>query len=247
MPMTFKIQNWKLAVLALIFFCLFISLGCWQLSRANQKKILLKAFTARTLASPLTARDLNKKNDLRFYQATVTGMFDNEHTFLLDNKIFHGKVGYEIYTPFKIDELATPILIDRGFVPLGRDRNTLPAIRPILGKVTITGMLNQPPAYVSLGNISDTAQIKWPLRIQYANLDELSTLLKSPLFPYILNLAPTDPAAYSVEWQVVTMSPEKHMGYAVQWFALALTLLILFVVLNRSPTGRAVQKSLSVK
>ncbi|MNN94970.1 hypothetical protein D3C81_2137010 [compost metagenome] len=37
------------------------------------------------------------------------------------------------------------------------------------------------------------------------------------------------PASYLGDWPLVSMGPEKHLGYAVQWFALAATLLGLFV------------------
>ncbi len=227
-----KIKNGKLAILAFIFFCLFMGLGCWQLSRANQKKILLDSFAQRTARPPLTAQDLNQLSDRRFYQVQLQGMFDNEHTLLLDNKTFHGKVGYEVYTPFKAHGMRTPILVDRGFIPMGHTRKILPVISPIKARVTIIGMLNLPPAYVAWGQIQESAQATWPLRIEFINLTELSSLIGYALDPHVLSIAPNDAAAYLVEWKVLTMGPEKHRGYAVQWFALALTLLILSVALN---------------
>jgi surfeit locus 1 family protein len=235
--MPIKIKNWKLAILAVVFICLFTSLGCWQLSRADQKKLLLKSFDDRTTHVPYGASDLKQPGDWRFFRVNLAGTFDNQHTVLLDNKISHSRLGYEIYTPFKANGLSTPLLVDRGFVPMGTTRNALPTIREMTGTVTITGMLNRSPTYVAFGQINESPQISWPLRIEYVNLSELAKLVGYPFFPYILSLSPTDPSAYAIEWQIVTMGPERHMGYAVQWFALALTLLILFVVLNfkRSP------------
>jgi surfeit locus 1 family protein len=232
--MTFKIKNWKLAILALVFICFFTALGCWQVSRANQKKILLKSFAERTEHVPFTADAINQNNDLRFYRAKLEGTYDNEHTLLLDNTIFKGRVGYEIYTPFLAKGMPAPILIDRGFVPIGKSRQELPAISPVNGTTTIMGMLNQPPKYVAYGQINDSPVIRWPLRVEYVNTRELGKLLGYPVSSFVLNLSPDDPGAYEAEWHVVTMGPERHMGYAVQWFALALTLLILFVALNRN-------------
>lgn len=235
--MSFRIKNWKLAVLAFVFIGLFICLGFWQLSRADQKKVLLKSFAARTQHTPLAANQLEPSSDWRFYRAQLEGVFDNQYTMLLDNRNFHGQIGYEIYTLFHAQGLTQPILVDRGFVPLTRKREVLPLIRDISGTVSITGMLNLPPAYFALGQINESPQITWPLRIEYVKLSELSKLLNlSGLYPYVLMLEPHDPAAYAMEWEIVTMGPEKHLGYAVQWFALALTLLILFVVLNRDRT-----------
>lgn len=232
--MPFHIKNWKLAILAIVCIGILTSLGCWQWSRAHTKEILLKSFTERTEQAPLLTSSLDtKEKDLRFYRAQLSGHFDNDHTLLLDNKIHEGKVGYEVYTPFIADGLSNPILIDRGFIPIGKSRKELPSIRDIPGNTTITGMLNLPPTYVSLGKMTDSSTITWPLRVEYIHLSEVTPLLQHSLYPYLLILTPKDPAAYDVTWQIVIMPPERHMGYAVQWFALALTLLVIFVALNR--------------
>lgn len=230
--MPFKIHNWKLALLDVLFIALFISMGFWQLSRADEKKILLQSFTKRTEVAPLNAKTISKPGDWRFYKATLTGKFDNQHTIFLDNKTHDRQIGYEVYTPFKATDLPAFILIDRGFVPMGQSRKIMPQIRDIEGTVTLTGLLNLPPAYVNLGKNTDSYPT-FPLRVEYIKLKELAKILQQGLFPYVLNITPNDPAAYAVEWQIVTVQPEKHMGYALQWFAFALTLLILFFALNR--------------
>lgn len=242
--MPFHVKNWKLAILAVICIGILSSLGCWQWSRANTKKILLKSFAERTEHAPLSVEQLkalgsavkprdDRNSDLRFYRAKLIGHFDNTHTFLLDNKIHEGKIGYEVYTPFIAAGLTKPILIDRGFIPIGKSRRELPLIRNIIGNTTIEGILNLPPTYVSLGKMTDSSTIIWPLRVEYINLREMAPILQNSLYPYLLILNPKDPAAYDVTWQIVIMPPERHMGYAVQWFALALTLLVIFVALNR--------------
>lgn len=230
--MTTKNYHWKLNLLAAILICALSALGFWQLARAEEKKILLKSFTDRTALAPIQASDLKSPNDWRFYRLKLSGSFDNAHTFLLDNKTMDDQVGYEIYTPFKAKGMDEAVLVDRGFIPMGADRNTIPAIRPGSNSVSIMGMLNTPPRYMALGQILASKVPAWPLKVEYINLPKLSTLAGYTLYPYVLVLDPKDPAAYKVEWQVVIMGPERHLGYAVQWFALALTLLILSVVLN---------------
>lgn len=233
--MSMNIRNWKLALFAFIGFALLISLGCWQVSRARQKRILLHSFALRTKLPPLTAQALHESTDYRFFRLSLNGVFDNKHSFLLDNKIYHGKIGYEVYTPFLAYGLSNPILIDRGFVPLGINRKTLPIIKEIAGNVQLNGMLNSPPAYVSFGEMAESNHYSFPLRVEYINLSTLSKLLSVHFFPYVLVLEPGSKHTYEIEWQVVMISPERHIGYALQWFALAFTLLILFVILNRDP------------
>ena len=192
-----KLKNTKLTLLSAGFIILFIFLGNWQLSRANEKKLLLKSFAERGLLSPLNAAQLTRDMDLRFYLAQLHGTFDNAHTLLLDNKIQDGKIGYEVYTPFKADGLPAPILIDRGFIGLGVSRQQLPAIAPIPGKVTLKGFLNSPPRYFSYGKMTDSSRDSWPLRIEYLDAKELARHLASPIFPLVLSLAPHDCGEYS--------------------------------------------------
>jgi surfeit locus 1 family protein len=231
MPITIK--NWKLALIALLFFCLFISLGNWQLKRAKEKRALLATYESRIKRAPQRITTLSTPSDLRFYQILLHGHFQNEKTILLDNKTYAGQIGYEIYTPFLAQELTKPILVDRGFISMGQTRQTLPIIRRNTGEITLTGMLNLPPKYVSLGGIAESTTLSWPLRVEYIHLDELKKYLGDLSDPYVLQINPNHVAAYPIKWEIVIMSPEKHLGYALQWFAFALTLLILFVALNR--------------
>lgn len=232
--MTVIMKNWKLNLLSLIFILLFIALGYWQLSRAQEKTALLNNFQERTHLPPVKATDLANVNDWRFHQILLEGKYDDAHTFLLDNKIFNGKIGYEVYTPFKAKGLTAPILIDRGFVPLGTSRAELPAIpKTSKNTVSIQGMLNTPPLYVAFGNWQDGNKIEWPLRVEYISLQEVGSVLKTTFYPYVVNLNEASPGALQVKWQIVTVDPNRHKGYAVQWFAFALTLLIISVVLNR--------------
>lgn len=237
------IKHWKLNLLSIVFISIFIALGFWQLSRAQEKISIINSFEARTKLPPVSAADLAKVKDWRFQQIVLTGKYDDAHTFLLDNKIFNGAIGYEVYTPFKAKGLNQPILIDRGFLPLGISREHLPAVpRTSKDTVKIQGMLNTPPMYVAFGNIVDGGAVKWPLRVEYINLNEVSHFLKSDFYPYVVNLNEASPGALQVKWQIVTLDPNRHKGYAVQWFAFALTLLIISVVLNRGAAKKSRDK-----
>lgn len=227
-----KVKNWKLAILSIIVITFLMRLGFWQLHRAEEKTHMLAAYHQRTNSQPLTTSQLNTPGDWQYYRTTLTGHFDNQHHLLLDNKIVKGQVGYEVFTPFIADGLANPILVDRGFIPAKGTRKQLPAIKNINGELTISGMVNHPPGYVKFGQLTYGNTSQWPMLIEFLNLEKTASLLDTTLFPYILNLEPDSTAAYAIEWQIVSMPPERHLGYAAQWFALALTLLILSVVLN---------------
>lgn len=237
--MMIKIKNWKLFLLSLALVAVFISLGIWQLKRADEKTQMMMSFQKKIAMGVFEGKDLAVPNDWRFVRVKLSGKFDDSHTILLDNKTFNGKVGYEVYTPFKAKDLDATILVDRGFIPLGVSRDALPPI-PKTSKdtITINGMLNVPPRYMAFGEIRENGKTTWPLRVEYINLPELAKLSNKDFYPYVLSVDAESPSALQVKWQISTLDPNKHKGYAVQWFALALTLLIISVVMNRVPSKK---------
>lgn len=224
--------TFKFLGLAFLFIFLFSSLGVWQCHRATLKKQLLQAYHARVARTLIDLeRILDETSDNRFYSVQVKGKYDNAHTVLLDNKTFDGQVGYEVYTPLLIAGTRHSILIDRGWVPAGPNRDQLPTIPPEEGPLVIQGTLNYPPSYFSLGAMIDTVN-KFPLRVQYVNLKEISAILGYSVSRYVVWLDPHSPYGFVRHWKVVMIGPEKHILYAVQWFAFALSLLVIFVVMN---------------
>jgi len=228
------LKNIKLTLLNLLLITAFISLGVWQLDRARQKNILLQILNQRAALTPYQAKELVTTADLRFYPVSLKGKFDNNHVLLLDNKTHQGHVGYEVYIPFHAQGLTNPILVDRGFLPAGPNRQQLPKASSIVGEITINGILNLPPKYVALGAMSEPATAQpspFPMRVEFINIKALSTLLSQPLFPYVLSLDPKHPVALPRSPQATPITPQKHIVYAVQWFAFATTLLVLLVAL----------------
>ena len=110
-----------------------VSLGFWQLDRAVFKDTLQQKIEQRKIlpATGLAALPVSSEQR-RYLPVKINGNYDTQHSFLLDNKTFNGRVGYHVYTPFKVSETKT-ILIARGFVELGRSRQQLPEIVTIDG------------------------------------------------------------------------------------------------------------------
>lgn len=227
------LKNWRLNLLGILLSSLFLCLSYWQYQRAQEKEQLQTIFSARKIAKPLTNQAIEKNSALPFYRATLTGTFDNTHTILLDNRTYQGKIGYEIYTPFRLQNSQLVILVDRGFIGLkGANRSIKPDIT-LATNTTITGLLNTPPRYYSKGKMVTDTVLHPFIRIEYIDLTQLSSLLGHPLSPVILQLSPKDPEAYPITWQESVMPKEKHLAYSLQWFALSLTLLVLLVALNK--------------
>ena len=210
-----------------------IYLGIWQLNRADQKKQIQVQFSSRPKPTPRTIAQLNQEapESLAYYPVKLTGHYDNKHQFLVDNKIHNHRVGYDVLTPFIPDYAQKVLLVNRGWIPRGRDRQQLPALTPVEGQQTIQGLVKLPPKKTFvLGNQPDVKG--WPLLVQSVNLQEIASIYHQPIYPFIVLLSPKNPNGYTREWKAIAVSSYKHLGYAVQWLALAATLVIIYLVIN---------------
>jgi len=120
--------------------------------------------------------------------------------------------------------------VNRGWIPLNQDRSILPDLQINKAEAIITGRINNFP---SVGIKLAGAEIPtegWPSVVQVVDSDVLAKKLGYSLFQFQIELAKELPDGYKREWHTSTiMQPEQHTAYAIQWFALALTLTILFI------------------
>lgn len=218
-------------IAVLLLLPLLISLGLWQLRRAEEKYIILTNLEQGSQAALITLdakpEHFSPKDLAR---ATITGHFDNQHYFLLDNKIEQHQVGYQVLSPF-ITTSGLRLLVNRGWIAPGDSRQQLPAIQPIDGEVTLSGVVAYPKKMFTLGETLETSN-SWPKRLQTIDFVVINGILPDPIVNYVLLLDADAAHGFVLHWQFINMPPAKHTAYAWQWFSLALTLVILFVVTN---------------
>lgn len=215
-------------------FCL-SSLGIWQLQRADEKKQILNSLEAQSDNTLHTLRlPVTDPEQLRYQRVQLHGQYIASKQFVLDNQIRNHQAGYNILTPMRVKDTSYIVLIDRGWLPIENGRDDLPDIEVNESMQTITGTIYTPfgEAY-SLGTV-DNDGLSWPRLIQYLDFSALSQRMGSELQPFTVRLDQDQSYGYLREWQVFAFSPNRHLAYAVQWFALALTLLIIFIVLHTS-------------
>jgi surfeit locus 1 family protein len=202
--------------LAVITLCL--SLGGWQLARAEQKQALLK--TPET--SLMSLHDV-AKSDLH-QKVSLTGTFDNEHPILLDNQLNNGHVGFNLYLPFISDKQA--ILVNLGWLPAASSRTKLPAFPPFTGQFKLRGTLSAEQGSPFLLGRNISKESGWPLMVQRTIIPELQAHLNYPIKPLLLQLDSDSNIGFRKNWKISVMPPEKHTAYAIQWFTLALAICI---------------------
>ncbi|GMR15994.1 MAG: SURF1 family protein [Gammaproteobacteria bacterium] len=210
-----------------------LHLGFWQLDRAEEKRELIELFKQQNELGPLLIKDSIKLDaKLNYRTAKVEGQYNLSKQIFIDNKIYQGKTGVYVMTPFKLKNSENSILINRGWVPMAVDRLTLPKIKTakeelkLLGKIKI---LSKKPFTVGEQFQSNTG---WPALMQWINIQEVEKKSGLKLLPYIFLLDEKEQSGYIRNWKPVVMQPEKSTSYAVQWFTLALALIIIYIVVN---------------
>ena len=212
---------------------LLIALGIWQLGRSEEKRIFLKQQEQGLASSEIiqlsTAIEDNV-DALRYKKVQATGHYDQAHQFLIDNQISAGKAGYFVLTPFVLQGETKAVLVNRGWVPLNQDRSVLPDVQIKNEQTVVRGRINRFP---SVGIKLAGAEIPtegWPSVLQVVDSQVLAKKLAYSLFPFQIELDKDLPEGFKREWQTTTiMLPEQHTAYAIQWFALAFTLTLLFI------------------
>ena len=220
-------------IIYLIILPVLLRLGFWQLDRAEEKRALIELFQQQNNMGPLLIKDaLQLDEKLNYRTAQVTGKYNKDKQIFIDNKIHQGKTGVYVLTPFKIKNSEYSILINRGWVPMVIDRSKLPEVETTQKLVTLSGkikILSKKPFTVGEQFQSNTG---WPALMQWINIAEIEKKSGLKLLPYVFLLDDKEKSGYVRNWKPVVMQPEKSISYAVQWFALALALTIIYIVVN---------------
>jgi len=219
-------------LLAIVLIALLVSLGRWQLHRAAEKQVLFDSFAAAgAAAQPI---DLQSPKVARYSYVAAAGRYDETRQVLIDNMVEGERAGYFVITPFALQGGGW-VLVNRGWVPLGLSRAARPAI-PVAGNLrTIRGRAdNLPSPGIRLGVPAPLAP-PYPVVAAYPTREDVAQLLKESNWAAATDLILLDagePDGYVRNWTPPGFPPTHHIGYAVQWFGLALTLAVIYVATN---------------
>lgn len=198
---------------------LLITLCVWQVQRGLAKLKVEK------LRENVGVHEIDKTPKqwagLFYKNVQLTGNWLSTGSFLLENRVYQGRVGFEVLTPFELMD-NTVLMINRGWV--ADDSSVeLPTTTKILG------VLYQPEKGVQIGKalLDEVKQNnQWPKRSLYIDLNAFAQVLKISVQPVMLVLDHKEPASFTRIWKASVIRSNKHFGYAVQWGGLALTFLI---------------------
>lgn len=222
--------GWKLSLFFIVLLPCLLSLGLWQLQRAEEKRQILQRVAERRAELPLAYAELLARAQPAYSQVELRGEFDNQHPVLLDNRLHEGRFGYEVILPFRLAE-GPWVLVSRGWTPGSLERDQLPELAHIEGPQVLQGEV-----YVPLGEAftlgKEAPPGSWPWRVQALDVDEVSAALGEVFYPYVVRLRQGGDAALMPYWQDINVQPAKHKGYAVQWFVMAAVLVLLYLAVG---------------
>jgi surfeit locus 1 family protein len=209
----------------IVGFALLCSLGFWQLNRAEEKRVRHATFTERSGSAPLPFELIAPHAppvDYLWRRTTLTGRY-LETQVLLDNRIYKGRAGYEVMTPFE-SEGGRTILVNRGWIPLEGRRDVVPDVQAPVQSVTLSGYLGAEPVVgITLPGQGDAIERLSPtvFRVQRASPAKIAEVLGIELWPAVVYLGEGSVGALTVDWAPPGDGSARHSAYAVQWFAMA--------------------------
>lgn len=235
-----KVGNWyfaprlKLTAITILLISILVYLSLWQVGRAYEKQNIFHNLQKQSQAEPIQLSDLKEPSleNNRYTPITTEGVYLNNYTILIDNQMHDHKTGYRVITPMHVPHLDKWILVDRGWVATGASRAELPKIDVVFGMKKITGVINTIGSGIVLQKDKAVEHIKWPIVLQNLNYELITTQLHHPIYDFTLQLNEKQPGSYEYGKITYGISSEKHFGYALEWFLLALLLLTYYVVVS---------------
>lgn len=218
-----------LGLLALLSIAFLMRLGFWQLHRAEEKRQMLALAAKQAIADPKDWHwgDADPK---QYQRIRVKGHYLPE-IFLLDNQHYQHQFGFHVLSPFLLDD-GHYVLIDRGWIAGDQSRRQFPQINTPEGFMLLNGVSYYPSDKTwTLGPIIEKKQAKLTI-IEQIDIKLLSQLLQKEITPFIIRLDKAEADGFVRDWAIVSMPPERHLGYAFQWFAMALVLFIIVIILS---------------
>ena len=212
-------------------------LGFWQLSRAQEKQIRLKKLTNYEL-SELTNLDFIDQADIdNFARLQLDVKLTEKVNLLVENKIQKGELGYHVLNLVQEINSGRYLLINRGWIGGKADRNQLPLVNLPRADWKVTGRIYPINKQILSGDAELESHGKI-LRLPVLDVHMISLLEKRfgiSIEPYLLRLDEDVVDSFEVDWAWISMSPDKHLGYAFQWFGLSLAFLVisLFVLIKK--------------
>ena len=221
--------TWWGTLLAIAGIAAGIYLGLWQTGRAQQKQIVADAMAQRAMAPAIhIGANLLKAEDLEYRSVEARGYFDPRGMVYLDNRVYKGRAGYEVIMPLRIDGTDVHLLVNRGWIAGTGDRQRLPEVRTSEEQVTVSGVAVIPGTMMyELSEAAVEGKV-W----QNVSIERYSARSGYRVHPVLVRQTNDVADGLIRDWTVSDRAINVHRSYAFQWYALAVLVLVVYLVMS---------------
>ncbi len=209
-------QLWP-TVAAIVVVLVCVSLGRWQLDRAQQREARAENYARLAKLAPIAIGSATiGGHELDYHRLSARGRWLPEYGAYLDNQVYRGQAGYFVYMPLRLDGSDVCLLVNRGWLIAGRDRAQLPAIKTPAGPVEVYGTVQLPARFKELGSTYREGSV-W----QNITAERFAQWSGLRLQPLIVRQSDDADDGLIRDWPAPDDGANRNRGYAFQWFAFA--------------------------
>jgi surfeit locus 1 family protein len=228
LPARFQYQPRPVTTLAAAAgIALTLALANWQLDRAHEKEEWAARLSLLAKDPPVALAGAEvRAEDIEWRQVTVRGHFEPRYEVLVDNRIRGGVAGYHVVMPVAIGGGSRYVLVNRGWIAGNPDRARLPEVRTPEGVVEITGLAVLPTRrFLELSDRTVEGKV-W----QNLTLERYREAFRIALQPVVIQQESPLDDGLARDWDPPNLGVDKHYGYAFQWLAISLIILVFYFV-----------------
>jgi surfeit locus 1 family protein len=239
-PYQISINVWLL-IAFLLMQTLLNELGFWQLERAKEKQYRVIQLEKGNQSVLTSLNSISSESIEQFQSVELELELNDKSILFLDNKIMDKRPGYHVLNVAFEKASGKNIIINRGWVFAGADRRRLPTVDWPQINWQVSARI-YPIAAESISTAMAQVEkhgknYRLPV-LDLAVKAKIESALDLKLEDYVLRLNRNSNSALETNWLWTNMTPEKHLGYAFQWFALSLALLVLSVIASTKKIKR---------
>lgn len=229
MVSSFRPPLWSV-LLTVAGVALFAVLGTWQLGRGFDKQARAETFSNPAPAQRRLARDT--KATAEPTRVRATGTYQGQRQLLQDGHARGGRPGFEVWTPMRLAD-GSLAMVNRGWVPQPARLDDLQAPPAPSEAQSVEGWWRSlPEPGIRAAEPACEPAARFPVQVVYPRHADLECFYGEPVLDGLLLLDAAAPGGFQREWSAGGLPPERHFGYAVTWYALGITALVLFIKLN---------------
>lgn len=208
-------------------------LGFWQLSRAEQKIQWQQGIDAQATLPALTLQEMQTQTQAwqeTHRRVVLQGEWLNDKTVFLDNRAHHGRVGFWVMTPLRVQP-GQVVWVQRGWVERdAHDPRKMPDLTSFTSPSLVEGRIAPSLSQIfELGGAATELSVQNLPQIR-ANLNsvQMQSLVQDNVMALVMQTGPPGDGLRR-DWPQVAAGAGKNQAYAFQWFALSALLAFLYL------------------